>query len=513
MQSYFFIIWIFSIIFLTSCGGASSDSECSNTSSQACTSKSDIPTQVVTASSASNSSSSSLLLSSSSTSSSNSIASSMASSSSCRLPEGSIFINCMASQWNDLSSIEQVDNNSSSYEIFDGTQGQAAIWQMLTDVDINHDKVIALQFKNTGAFNALIQIKANSNTSIADSVKNYLTGNIIFDIKVINTGKYSPKLGVSLNCGLPCTKNLYQFNMPPLNEWTLLSVPVASLVDNNDLSSIQAGFQLLIEPNKQNGVELLLDNIRWEKAVGISSSSVGSSSSNTSNSSINSSSSSSLSSVALSSSVPSSAVSSSAISSASTGASSSTTSLASSSAVATSSSSSALVISSAKSSESSVASSAISSAQTSSSSSLATISSSSSSSSNSSASNCSASIQDKTFTTNFGVGLALDQKIYVSAILSNSSYVEPVELSSPGADITLNSSQSNRYVYSVAPANGTSIKTNDTLTLKFKYLVTNSNNTGTLTIKTYDTVSAAMSDSFVLSTSSTSLPIGSLTCK
>ena len=190
----------------------------------------------------------------------------------CALSVGEIFIDTINPAWSDLSSVEQPKDSVNINELTDETQGQIATWSVVNTEDDAHQNVINVKFSNNDSYNAILHIKAKNQTN---DLSAYTAGKLVFDVKLVNAGTYSPALNVVLGCDAPCATTGYQLKNLVSNEWATIEIATENLVNKDvDISKMDVGFQILPELNKQNGVEFQLDNIHWvESAVSSSSSS------------------------------------------------------------------------------------------------------------------------------------------------------------------------------------------------------------------------------------------------
>jgi hypothetical protein len=134
--------------------------------------------------------------------------------------------------------------------------------------DQDHNNVIEVQFKDNDNYNALVHFAANTTSETLD-MSAYATGKLMFDIKLVNVGKFSPQLNVMMECVYPCISHDHHISFPALNQWTSVEVPIAEFIEGGmDISKTSIGFQIVPEWNKQSGVQFQIDNIRWIKGTG-----------------------------------------------------------------------------------------------------------------------------------------------------------------------------------------------------------------------------------------------------
>ena len=295
-----------------------------------------------------------------------SVSSSSASSKACPDVPGFIFKNCVDGSFPGLHALEVTKDLYYFFDITDGTAGNVVNWAIISSP--GRKKAIDVQFKTGTNFYGLFNVIPKTGT---EDLSAYAKGALEFDVRILDRGVYNVPLEVKLECVYPCQSKEHVLDIPTLNQWTSISLPIADFVaEGLDLTKVNIPFQIFPAWGSQDGVHFQVDNIRWVKRATRTSSSqassiggaVSSKSSSSKASSASSKASSGNSSSKLTSSAKSSAASSAkSASSKSSAKSSSVKSSAKSSAVATS------VKSSSKSSQSSVKSSAKSSVKSSSS--------------------------------------------------------------------------------------------------------------------------------------------------
>lgn len=221
-------------------------------------------TSVSSSKSSSSSSKTSSSKTSTSSSKSTSSKSSSVASSGCASSAGNVFIDCVDPLWKDVSAYEQRKDYQVQGEVYEGTKGQIATWRT-TSVEPAHRNVIEVIYRDNNDFNALVHL--NSKTDSTD-MSAYATGKLVFDIRLLKSGKFNPKLEVLLECGYPCVSHNYSLPSLPIGLWKTIEIPIAQLVEGGlDLNHINMGFEILPEWNKQNGVAFHIDNIRWVKGT------------------------------------------------------------------------------------------------------------------------------------------------------------------------------------------------------------------------------------------------------
>ncbi len=197
--------------------------------------------------------------------------------------------------------------------------------------DTERGDVLQLDFSASGN-NGLAFIQATESKDLSAFASE---GQLVFDLKVLDFGSNTQGLVVKLESGPAIGTGDYIISNPIANVWTEYTLDIADLLGHAgtngafDISAMNTPFVILPVWGDQSGVQLQLDNIRWQFADSSETSSSASSSVATSSSSSSSTSSGVTSS---SSSVVSSASSSAVTSSSSSSQSSEVTSSSSSSA-------------------------------------------------------------------------------------------------------------------------------------------------------------------------------------
>ena len=97
-------------------------------------------------------------------------------------------------------------------------------------------------------------------------MSDYINGKLIFDVKVLSKGTANVPLYVKVECIWPCQSNVHKVDVPSLNTWTTIEIPVSDLVlEGLNLERVTTGFQIFPEWGLQSGSHFQVDNIRWVK--------------------------------------------------------------------------------------------------------------------------------------------------------------------------------------------------------------------------------------------------------
>ena len=136
----------------------------------------------------------------------------------------------------------------------------------VSSTDINHNKVLDVEFKNSTEFNGTVRLRSVDSATTGIDMSAYATGKLVFDIKVIANSQYNADLEMALDCGWPCTNTERIIKVPALNQWATVELSVADLIrDGLDIKHLFGGFQIAPTWRLQGNAHFQLDNIRWVK--------------------------------------------------------------------------------------------------------------------------------------------------------------------------------------------------------------------------------------------------------
>ncbi|MES2822010.1 MAG: hypothetical protein V4732_00310 [Pseudomonadota bacterium] len=196
--------------------------------------------------------------------SSSSISSSSSSASYIGADAATIFIDQLDPVWNELIGWEVMKDNSISAEYSDGTQAALVHWAIVPSLDQGHNNVIDVQFTDNTDYNGLIRITTMSRNDV--DMSEFSTGKLVFDIKLVNPGNFSPSLSLTVECEYPCSSRPLTLAIPSMNQWVTQEIAITDLISSGlDTSKVNRVFQIAPYWNNQMGVNFQLDNIRWEK--------------------------------------------------------------------------------------------------------------------------------------------------------------------------------------------------------------------------------------------------------
>ncbi len=184
---------------------------------------------------------------------------------------GRVFKNCVDGSFPGLHALEFSKDLTTAFDITDGTAGNLVNWSILASHEPGHNKIIDVKFKSNTNFYGLFNVIPSSGT---EDLSAYANGALEFDVRILDRGIYNTPLLVKLECIYPCQSGEYILNVPTLNQWTSISLPIADMVrDGLDLTKVNIPFQILPAWGVQDGAHFQVDNIRWVKHAPKSSSS------------------------------------------------------------------------------------------------------------------------------------------------------------------------------------------------------------------------------------------------
>jgi|GEM_PF-4072554 len=193
--------------------------------------------------------------------------SSSSSSSSVASCNGQLFTDSVCTQeWQAVSLFEQHKINLSDYKIIkDSLSGEIVTLSTVDSGDSSHGQVLDVQYNSNQSYYGQIGIDTVHTVDGLD-MSEYANGKLMFDVKVISKGDANVNLNVKVECTWPCQSNLHEVNVPSLNTWTSVEIPIADLVaEGLNLERISNGFIILPERNSQSNSHFQVDNVRWVK--------------------------------------------------------------------------------------------------------------------------------------------------------------------------------------------------------------------------------------------------------
>jgi hypothetical protein len=185
--------------------------------------------------------------------------------STCVNTDGAVFINEVCGSWEDPSFYEQNKTTFAGGENTTGV-GNNLNLTVIPETGNVSNSVIDIHYGMNNNFNAAPRILNNPSLLNGVNLTEYANGSLQFDLKVINPGVDNPTLQMTIECGWPCVSTFEIIQPGALNEWKRIEIPVAHLIDRGlNIQRVSTGFQIMPEWNKQSGVHLQIDNMRWVK--------------------------------------------------------------------------------------------------------------------------------------------------------------------------------------------------------------------------------------------------------
>ncbi|WP_185233383.1 carbohydrate binding domain-containing protein [Teredinibacter franksiae] len=136
-------------------------------------------------------------------------------------------------------------------------------WQEESTSDPSHERVLRVKFNKQLDGNFFIIERFNSPYDFSS----YAEGAVTFDIFPQSYGQSVNSLLIGLDCVWPCTGGVLSIGRPPLNVWSNIRVSLDEFVAAGlDLSNVNTALKIMPTAGEQQGVEFLLDNVRWESA-------------------------------------------------------------------------------------------------------------------------------------------------------------------------------------------------------------------------------------------------------
>ena len=94
----------------------------------------------------------------------------------------------------------------------------------------------------------------------------FSSGNINFDVKVMDAGNNTTGWIMKADCVYPCTSGDQPIGTAGLDGWQTVSVPVSQLVAGGlDLSNVSTGIVIWPDPAGNEGFTYRIDNVYWSQ--------------------------------------------------------------------------------------------------------------------------------------------------------------------------------------------------------------------------------------------------------
>ncbi|WP_347331620.1 putative glycoside hydrolase [Marinimicrobium locisalis] len=188
-------------------------------------------------------------------------------SASCVEEENVIFDECLGPEWHTMAAVDS-DTINESGEYLSGNTDNHVQWSEAFSGSPERGDILAVQFTNEatgGHFYVRTESRQSSNDMSA-----YINGALVFDINVQEYGSNTDGIVVRVDTWWD-GETSDEILLPEVatGEWATIEIPVSDLLVGGglDIADVLAGFSIWPAGDQrgdQKGVEILLDNIRWE---------------------------------------------------------------------------------------------------------------------------------------------------------------------------------------------------------------------------------------------------------
>lgn len=191
-------------------------------------------------------------------------------SASCVEEENVIFDECLGPDWYTMAAVDSDTTNGLGevYEYRSGSTNNHIQWSEEFSGSAERGNVLAVQFTDD-AIDGHFYVRTES-TETSNDMSDYVNGTLAFDINVQDYGASTEGIVVRVDTWWD-GETSHEIPLPELEtgEWTTIEIPVSDLLVGGglDISKIHVGFSIWPAGNErghQEGVEFLLDNVRWE---------------------------------------------------------------------------------------------------------------------------------------------------------------------------------------------------------------------------------------------------------
>lgn len=193
----------------------------------------------------------------------------------CETDVGQVFRECLPSLW---QATVWDDTEQTTYFGASGTQTNAS-WGVIDSGDEVRGKVFDFQTSHTTGvvsqgFMAITGEGLGWEDATAHNLYLYESGDLVFDIRVLNYGPDQVGITVAIGCGWPCGSQVYTVLTPQTyvaNEWHTIRLPMSMFLNDNGVNSLDlAAVKSLgigipwTSDDAQAGGHFQLDNVRFE---------------------------------------------------------------------------------------------------------------------------------------------------------------------------------------------------------------------------------------------------------
>lgn len=187
---------------------------------------------------------------------------------SCTEEFGTVFIDCVANDWQLPSYYEMPIDGNSGREIYAHWEGKHSVDVRIADSDqVERNQILDIQYSRK-RINALLRFHVSSKHGNPIDMRDFRDGKLVFDLRILNRAKAS-QFFINVQCGWPCKSTDREIPFADTDRWQQIVIPVQELVQSGlDLSRIDSAVNFFPQWNHMQGVHYQLDNIRWIKGNG-----------------------------------------------------------------------------------------------------------------------------------------------------------------------------------------------------------------------------------------------------
>ncbi|WP_156317065.1 putative glycoside hydrolase [Marinagarivorans algicola] len=143
-------------------------------------------------------------------------------------------------------------------------------WQII-HVGRHHNRVLDIQFNGSKNQRFGITAGPHSNPNTPHSwldLTAFKSGQLHFDIRIIDFAHNINGLEISLDCGRNCTSEPLDINPAQQGQWQSVSIDIQRLITRGlEITQVHTGFAIQPVAGEQQGVHIQLDNIRLEANI------------------------------------------------------------------------------------------------------------------------------------------------------------------------------------------------------------------------------------------------------
>ena len=148
-------------------------------------------------------------------------------------------------------------------DYFEGDTSNHVQWSIVESTDPERGMVLDVKFGTDGA-DGLLYFQSASPINFED----FTEGALVFDVKVLDYAQTTAGLSFKIDCIYPCTTGDQVLGVVGDGEWETITVPVSDLVAAGlDVNTVNTGLVIYPTWGDQQGVNFLVDNVRWEKTL------------------------------------------------------------------------------------------------------------------------------------------------------------------------------------------------------------------------------------------------------